>query len=160
MTGVTLDFKHALAQIEVVAKNSKTDKYQVSVLGVKLCRINKTGTMTFQTAAADYPTWGSQTTPENFMKRGTEPIELTATAQSIMFNGDDINTFLMVPQQLRAWTGVDTDATGAYLAVLCRIKSYNETTSEWVQRYPDATDKYGFTAIPISTNWLPGHKYT
>jgi hypothetical protein len=159
MSGVTLDFKHALAQIEIHAKNSDADKYQVEVLGVKLCRTKKTGNMAFQTTATGYPTWASLTTPQDFIKKGSTPITLTADAQNIMFNvdADNPDNFLMVPQQLTAWTGVNTDADGAYLSVLCRIKSKKDEA--WVQRFPDEVDKYGFAAVPIGTKWLPGHKY-
>lgn len=160
-TGMSLDFKHALAQIEVRAKNSLTDKYKVEVLGVKLCRIGNKGNMIFQTAATDYPVWAldAESASQSFIKKGTDAIEMTSSVKNIMF-GDD--NFLLIPQQLTAWTGSNTDATGAYLSVLCKIYQKNEA-GDWVTIFPaETTEKeglYGFTSVPISTKWEAGHKY-
>lgn len=158
LSGVTIDFKHALAQIEVKAKNSSTDKYKVFVLGAKLCRAKKTGTMTFQEAVAAYPTWGSLSTPQDFITKLATSVELTGDAEFICKDN-----FLMLPQELTAWNGLggDDNNAGAYIAVLCQIKSLKDGTSDWVWRFPDTASegKYGFTAIPISTKWQPGHKY-
>jgi hypothetical protein len=160
-TGMALDFKHALAQIEVRAKNSLTDKYKVEVLGVKLCRIGNKGNMTFQTAATDYPVWAldAESASQSFIKKGTDAIEMTSSVKNIMF-GDD--NFLLIPQQLKAWTGSDTDVTGAYLSVLCKISQKNEA-GDWVTIFPaetnDKTGLYAFTSVPISTKWEVGHKY-
>jgi hypothetical protein len=160
-TGMALDFKHALAQIEVRAKNSLTDKYKVEVLGVKLCRIGNKGNMTFQTAATDYPVWAldAESASQSFIKKGTDAIEMTSSVKNIMF-GDD--NFLLIPQQLKAWTGSDTDVTGAYLSVLCKISQKNEA-GDWVTIFPaettEKTDLYAFTSVPISTKWEVGHKY-
>jgi len=160
-TGMSLDFKHALAQIEVRAKNSLTDKYKVEVLGVKLCRIGNKGNMTFQTAATDYPVWAldAESASQSFIKKGTDAIEMTSSVKNIMF-GDD--NFLLIPQQLKAWTGSDTDVTGAYLSVLCKIYQKNNA-GDWVTIFPAETNEktglYGFTSVPISTKWEVGHKY-
>lgn len=160
-TGMALDFKHALAQIEVRAKNSLTDKYKVEVLGVKLCRIGNKGNMTFQTAATDYPVWAldAESASQSFIKKGTDAIEMTSSVKNIMF-GDD--NFLLIPQQLKAWTGSDTDVTGAYLSVLCKIYQKNNA-GDWVTIFPaetnDKTGLYAFTSVPISTKWEVGHKY-
>lgn len=163
-TGMALDFKHALAQIEVRAKNSLTDKYKVEVLGVKLCRIGNKGNMTFQTAATDYPVWtlDGESASQSFIKKGAaaaNAIEMTSSVKNIMF-GDD--NFLLIPQQLTAWTGSNTDATGAYLSVLCKIYQKNEA-GDWVTIFPaETTEKeglFGFTSVPISTKWEAGHKY-
>lgn len=161
-SGVTLKFRHALSQIEVKAKNSDATNYKVKVLGVKLCRIGDTGNMDFQTNSNADPTWGSQSGSQNFIKKGAsiaDAFELTAQAQNIMFGSDN---FLMLPQQLTQWTGSDTDTQGAYLSVLCLIQKKNG--SNWEQVYPvvegtETPGLYGFSAVPIKTNWVPGHKY-
>ena len=152
-TGVTLDFKHALSQIEIKAKNSQTDKYTVKVKGVKLCRVNDEGNMLFQTAAADYPTWNTLSGKQSFIKKGDTETTLTGSVQSIMFGNDN---FLMLPQSLTAWDGTANDAQeGAYLAVLCQIVRLSDNK----QIYPDDAGKYGFSAVPIGTKWEVGHKY-
>ena len=163
-TGMALDFKHALAQIEVRAKNTLPEKYKVEVLGVKLCRIGNKGNMTFQTASDAYPVWtlDGESASQSFITKGADAakaIEMTANVQNIMFGSDN---FLMIPQQLIAWSGSETDETGAYLSVLCRIYQKN-TSEDWVQIFPalgtNETDKFSFTSVPISTNWIAGHKY-
>jgi hypothetical protein len=153
-TGVTLDFKHALAQIEIKAKNSNTTGYTVKVLGVKLCRVNDEGDMTFQSVSTDLPTWNNLTGSKSFMKQGSEAKELTNQVQSIMFGNDN---FLMLPQSLTAWDGSKADATGSYLAVLCQI--YDNTQTPQTQIFPNEAGKYGFSAVPIGTKWEVGHKY-
>lgn len=155
-TGVTLDFKHALAQIEIKAKNSNTAGYTVKVLGVKLCRVNDEGDMTFQSVSTDLPTWNNLTGSKSFMKQGdvNAPKELTNQVQSIMFGNDN---FLMLPQSLTAWDGSKADATGSYLAVLCQIYKINGNTQDLI--FPDEDGKYGFSAVPIGTKWEVGHKY-
>ena len=153
-TGVTLDFKHALAQIEIKAKNSNTAGYTVKVLGVKLCRVNDEGDMTFQSVSTDLPTWNNLTGSKSFMKQGSEAKELTNQVQSIMFGNDN---FLMLPQSLTAWDGSKADKTGSYLAVLCQIYKINGNTQDLI--FPDEDGKYGFSAVPIGTKWEVGHKY-
>lgn len=156
-SGMTLDFKHALAQIEVRAKNSAPNTYQVKVLGVKLCRVKNGGNMTFQTLSDNYPVWGSLTGSKSYIVEGTEPMTMTSSVQNIMFGSDN---FLMLPQQLTAWSGSSTDETGAYLSVLCQIVKLDDNS----QVYPkvestEAAGKFGFSCVPISTKWEPGHKY-
>lgn len=153
-SGVSLDFKHALAQIEVRAKNSASNEYKVEVLGVKICRVKNAGDMTFQALADDYPTWGNLSGSKSYIVEGTTALEMTSSVQNIMFGTDN---FLMVPQQLTGWTGSETDETGAYISVLCRISQKSGET--WVQRFPDTEGLYSFSSVPISTNWTAGHKY-
>ena len=154
-SGVNLNFKHALSKIEVLAKNSNTDDYDIKVLGVKLCRIGDTGDMTFQSSAAGYPEWSNISGSQSFIKKSNgaaAAITLTPQAQDIMFGNDH---FLMVPQQLTGWTGQAADAQGAYLSVLVQIIKKSDNT----QAYPNDAGKFGFTAVPIATNWAPGHRY-
>ncbi len=155
-TGVTLDFKHALSQIEIKAKNSNTAEYTVKVLGVKLCRVNDEGDMTFQSVSTDLPTWNNLTGSKSFMKQGSGAKELTNQVQSIMFGNDN---FLMLPQSLTAWNGSKEDKTGSYLAVLCQIYKIESNTPTLI--FPTGNDetKYGFSAVPIGTKWEVGHKY-
>lgn len=155
-SGVMIDFKHALSQIEILAKNSAASEYKVKVLGVKVCRVNNTGNMAFQTAVNGYPVWSSQSGSNSYIVEGAaaDAIDLSAEAQSIMFGTDN---FLMVPQQLTAWSGSDQDIEGSYISVLCQI--YKKNGENWEQKFPDTADKYSFTSIPVGTKWEPGHKY-
>lgn len=147
-----LDFKHALSQIEVLAKNGAPDKYTVTVLGVKIGQIPSTADLIFQTANDGYPTWSTATGNESYIIKGTTSLTLDGTARSIMFGTDN---FLMIPQTLTAWSGTATNNGGAYLSVLCRI-----TDELGNLIYPSDPAKYGFAALPVSQTWTPGHKVT
>ena len=150
---VSLNFKHALSQIEVLATNDNTTDYTVKVIGVKLGKIPSTATMNFQQTTTDYASWGTASTPATYLLRGTadDVVTLNGEAQSIMF-GDDC--FQLIPQQLSAWTA-GASADGAYLSVLCQIIKNDGN----LQVYPDDNGKYGYSAVPIDTQWKPGHKY-
>ena len=148
-SGVAMPFKHALSQIEVRAKCSDA-QYTVKVLGVKLCRVKNTGDMAFQTASDEYPVWSNQDGKNSYIVEGETALTMTSSAQSVMFGSDN---FLMVPQQLTAWTGSESDENGAYLSVLCQIIKGSD------QIFPYTAGKYSFTSVPISTKWEPGHKY-
>ena len=145
-----LAFRHALSQIEIVAKNGLPGQYTVKVLGVKISRIPSTADMTFQQTPNDDPVWSAATGPEDYIIKGTTPVTLSATQQSIMFG---TNNFLLVPQSLVAWTG-GTSADGAYLSVLCQIRDELDNCI-----YPDDPTKYGFAALPVDQVWQSGHKY-
>lgn len=168
--GVALNFKHALSQIEVKAKCLNSN-IKVEVLGVRVVNAATTADFTFP---EDGATTSETLLPQNkwsnrsgnevpgnaYTIKGSKPIELTEEAQSLMF-GD--NNFLLIPQKLTAWTN-DTEKTGAYLSVMCRI--YNVDGGSKLLLYPlatssdEKTDKYGLSAVAINADWLPGKKYT
>lgn len=157
-SGVALNFKHALSQIEVKAKCSNTN-IKIDVLGVKICHIPSTSTFTYPAAVTNAAyglsqnQWATPTSPADFMIKGTAALTLTADAQSLMF-GD--NNFILIPQHLTAWSG-STIPDGAYLSVLCRISSKDGAV--YTQLYPPMAGKYGFSAVAINTNWEPGMRY-
>lgn len=167
-SGVAMNFKHALSQIEVKAKCSN-DKIKIEVLGVKLVNAAAKADFTFPETETNtgyslpQNQWGNLTEKNDpskaYMIQGTTAVTLTDAAQSIMF-GD--NNFMLIPQQLTKWDG--TAATiGAYLSVLCRI--YSVDNGNLTLLYPQPTggdnkdDKYAFSAVGIDTNWEPGKKY-
>lgn len=170
-TGVSLNFKHILSQIEIHAKNSDPTK-KVEVLGVRLCRMGTTGTFELNPKA--------ETTPEMTLSRdmwnitgllkqsyllrsaiGSTPKTLTDQAQSIMPNSDN---FMVIPQLTDAWTGGKTP-DGTYISVLCRIYSVNDGGVETLL-YPEPTADdakdglYAFSSVPVAMDLQPGYKYT
>ena len=164
--GVALNFKHALSQIEVKAK-CMNQNIKVEVLGVKVMNVAGTADFIFP---EDKPTdssyelsqgqWTNAKETQGYLIKGTTPVTLTSTAQSIIM---DAGNFMLIPQTLTKWDG-SAVATGAYLSVLCRISSIDGGNE--VLLYPLATSgddkngKYGLSAVAIDTNWLPGKKYT
>lgn len=167
-TGVAMNFKHALSQIEVKAKCSN-DKIQIDILGVKLANAAAKADFTFPEVETNtgyhllQNQWSNLTEKDDHLKaymiQGTTAVRLTDAAQSIMF-GD--NNWMLIPQKLTKW-GTTTATTGAYLSVLCRI--YSVDKGNLTLLYPKSTggnpnDKYAFSAVGIDTNWEPGKKYT
>lgn len=167
-SGVAMNFKHALSQIEVKAKCSN-DKIKIEVMGVKLVNAAAKADFAFPETETDtgfalqqkqWSNWGEKDDPAKaYMIKGQQAVTLTADAQSVMF-GD--NNFMLIPQQLTKWNGT-TATTGAYLSVLCRIYSLDGGNETLLYPQPTATDdkagKYAFSAVGIDTNWEPGKKY-
>lgn len=157
---VPLYFRHAMIQIEILAKNGSpidttkgddSKQYQLEVLGVKLCRVPSTATLTFQTNPDSFPTWSTPTGETDYMiKSENGPIVLKDSLESIMFGTPG---FLMIPQNLTPWSGNETDNGGAYVAVLCRIKD-----KEGHSIYPKNSDKFAFIALPIKPKLVMGNK--
>lgn len=169
-SGVALNFKHILSQIEIHAKNSDAG-HKVEVLGVRLCQMGTTGTFTLDPKAVTTPDlvigqdmWeitGHLT--QNYLLRssiGATPKELTSEAQSIMPNDDN---FMVIPQTTTAWTGGPA-ADGTYISVLCRIYSVSGDVETLLYPAPTANDDkagvYAFAAVPVALDLQPGYKYT
>ena len=160
-TGVPLNFKHVLSQVEVKAVNTNTTPdYKIKVAGVKIGRIVKKATFKYPadtktaTTLSDYT---PGTDKETFAAAMEGAQELSATAVSLMGKGGN---FMLIPQTLTKWdvaTHRDngTDNEGVYLSVLLNI-----TTKDGVTIYP--TDgKYAWAATPleIPDGLQPGKKY-
>lgn len=165
-SGVPMNFKHLLSQIEVKAKNSN-ETYKVKVAGVKIGRINSKSTFTFPetttATSADLTGLSTPTTPLTFGAGSKQALELTGDAQSIM-NADNGN-FMLLPQTLTAWDqkghynngqGNGTDNNGVYLSVLVNI-----TTAAGAELYPVHAGQYAFAATPFTVEggFKAGNKY-
>ena len=131
-SGVAMNFKHALSQIEVKAKCSN-NKIKIEIIGVKLVNAATKADFAFPETETNssyvlqqsqWSNWSEKDDPTKaYMIKGGASVTLTTNAQSIMF-GDD--NFMLIPQQLTAWDGT-TATIGAYLSVLCRIYSLDGT---------------------------------
>lgn len=159
--GVSLKFRHALTQIEILATNEDVLRYKVEVLGSKLVRVKSKGTMTFSKDANVASSWTvDNDAKSSFGDKLPASITLNTTPQRVMTDG---NNWMMLPQQLEAW---DKDANapsndGAYIAVLLRITELSSGKYIYPEKEDgDVTAKFAYAAIPVSTNWQLGHKYT
>lgn len=157
-SGVNLNFRHQMAQIEIKATNEDTQRFKIEVLGVKLCKVLSKSSLTLPNVANGDGTWTTPDTKADFGSKFASAIELSTTPQSIMANGDNI---FVVPQQLTKWDP-ENDATNAqgnsYIGVLCRI-SQNDGTAVYPKAAEGAEQKFAYTAIPIGTNLEMGHRY-
>ncbi len=167
--GIAMNFKHALSQIEVLAKCSN-DKIKIEVLGVKMENAAAKADFTFpkEVTTADYTLpqaqWSNLQEKDDhskaYMIKGEKNMVLTDKAQSIMF-GD--NNFMLIPQKQTKWDG-SADTKGTYLSVLCRIYSLDGDKETLLYPRPTQDDnkngKYAFAAVGIDIDWKPGMKYT
>lgn len=174
--GLEMNFRHALSQVVVKAKNSNANM-KVEVIGVKVGYVNSKGTLTMPTAATlndgsllPVGNWASQADILNYTAGsadlttavGGTVVELDGTVKELQF---DEGGFMLLPQTQAAWNEkAQNDAVGAYLAVLCRI-SQNDGNGNFNLLYPKPADvaageNYGYSAVPVKMEWEPGKKYT
>lgn len=170
-SGVELNFKHALSQIDVQAKCSNPN-IEIVVKSIRFVNVKTKGSFTYPaqtttagngTTLANCWTWGDEVSSGADYKasfgQGQE-VTLTDSPKSI---NPSKNNFMLIPQQLTKWVK-NTATTGAYIAVLCRISSKDGNTK--TQLYPelasggDNAAKFGSIIVPIDTNWEAGKKYT
>lgn len=153
--GVNLKFRHALTQIEILATNEDVLRYKVEVLGSKLVRVKSKGTMTFSKDANAASSWSVDNgTTQSFGDKLPASITLDATPQRVMTDG---NNWMMLPQQLTEW---DKTTNGTYIAVLLRISKADGSPIYPTKKTGNVSANFAYAAIPISTNWVLGHKYT
>lgn len=149
VTGVPLQFNHRLSQIEITAKTDN-DAYTYKVTGIRIAQPLSSGDFDFDTNL-----WTLGTTKGIYEDTYTTPIELGASAISIMGAGGDA---MLLPQSLTAWSpesDPSNSAAGTYLAIKLQIN-----TVDGAQVYPfPSNGDCQWAAIPIGTNWEPGKKY-
>ncbi len=149
-SGVSLNFKHALSQVEIKAKNGGFNKYTIA--GIKIVGAYN---------AADYDMSKGWTTAGktkgSYKVLYDEPVVLQATTSETSLMGE-AGTAMLVPQQLTAWVNTDENnaAGGAYIAVKLNLKD-----NDGKLLFPKDADQdaYGWVAVPIDTKWEAGKKY-
>lgn len=146
--GVTLNFKHALSQIVVKAKNSNA-AYEVKVSGVKIGGVKGKGTFTFPTSTSGTASWSSSETASTaYTTEYTDAVTLTSEAANV----DKNQSFMLIPQQLAK--GADSKASaGSYLALKVIITMKGKTNY-------DGFSYSGYAYVGLDTNWEMGKKYT
>lgn len=167
-SGVELNFKHALSQIDVQAKCSNPN-IEIVVKSIRFVNVKTKGSFTYPTQTT---TAGNGTTLANCWALGNEVSsgadykasfeqskEVTLESNPKSINPSN-NNFMLIPQQLAKWEKTSRE-TGAYIAVLCRISSKDGEQKTIL--YPESGDnaaKFGSIIVPIDTNWEAGKKYT
>ena len=143
-TGIDLNFKHALTEISIGAKNSNT-AYTVTVSGVRIGNVKTKGTFTFPSTTGTDASWSlSDATSDkgNYETSWTDGVTL----------GDEVSTldksnvpFMIIPQPLNSTTKY---ADGNYIAMKVKI------TMQGGNVLHD-----GWAYIGIDTNWEMGKHY-
>ena len=143
-TGIDLNFKHALTEISISAKNSNT-AYTVTVSGVRIGNVKTKGTFTFPSTTGTDASWSlSDKTSDkgNYETTWTEGVTLGGDVSTL----DESNVpFMIIPQSLTSTTKY---ADGNYIAMKVKI------TMQGGKVLHD-----GWAYIGIDTNWEMGKHY-
>lgn len=165
LSGVALNFKHALSQIDVQAKCSNPN-IEIVVKSIRFVNVKTKGSFTYPTQTTTAGNLDGCWAPGGDLSGGADykasfeqSKEVTLESNPKSINSSN-NNFMLIPQKLTKWE--KTTTTGAYIAVLCRISSKDGNTK--TQLYPelngDNAAKFGSIIVPIDTNWEAGKKYT
>ena len=143
-SGVDVDFKHALTEVSIAAKNDNS-AYTVEVTGVKLGNIKSKGTFTFPAVGGATPaSWDlAGSGVANYETTWTTANKLSKTVSSL----DASNVaFMLLPQQLATNTKA---SAGNYIALKVKITMQGGEVlhNDWAY-------------IGIDTNWEMGKHYT
>ena len=143
-SGVNVDFKHALTEVSIAAKNDNS-AYTVEVTGVKLGNIKSKGTFTFPAVGGATPaSWDlAGSGVANYETTWTTANKLGKTVSSL----DAKNVaFMLLPQQLATNTKA---SAGNYIALKVKITMQGGQVlhNDWAY-------------IGIDTNWEMGKHYT
>lgn len=187
-TSISLQFRHALSQI-VVRASEGTDgdnSKNIKIKGAWIVNPAASGTLSTNDAATEL-NWAASSTKGCYGMEFNNTISLTHSYSSIFDFDKDANiknpqtNLLLIPQQLTAWAGTQDEQNvnkGAYILFLCRVEAIHdgelheggndpaiksEHGKHIHQLFPDTKTfdeaQYGYTCVPIGTNWEPGKRY-
>lgn len=156
--GITLDFNHALSQIEIMAKNVN-EEYVIKVVNAKIGHVGTSAAFDLNANA-----WGELTATESYSTTEYGAKELVPNAAAISVMGAGGNAMVM-PQQLTAWNlksfkGTDPKGSGSYIALMVSIKTKAGACVYPTKDKVDNGEAYAWVAVPINTLWEKGKKYT
>lgn len=143
-SGVDVDFKHALTEVSIAAKNDNS-AYTVEVTGVKLGNIKSKGTFTFPAVGGATPaSWDlAGSGVANYETTWTTANKLGKTVSSL---GASNVAFMLLPQQLATNSKASAGSCIA-LKVKITMQGGKVLHNDWAY-------------IGIDTNWEMGKHYT
>lgn len=137
-SAISLNFEHALSQIEVRAtiggdKNTQLtgNKYDVKVKGVWIANVKSSGNVTFDENKNNKLSWSVGSSKVVYGYEFDTPVSLDHTNSGLLVNNDNAKSSLMlVPQKLDIWdiskdnnTKEKNPDDGAYILLLCRVEA-------------------------------------
>lgn len=178
---VTLNFRHALSQIEFQAKNANPD-LKIVIKEVRVGNVFTKGTLTLPTETTDgnvteHPEagtlvsqsddiWGSTQNTLGKYTASFTGVVVGSEATGLTLSNDKekvANSMLLIPQTQTAWNGTE----GSFLAVKCCIYNVVDTNGEAeeveVLLYGDAAGdgeaEGRWAYVPVNMDWKAGYKY-
>ena len=179
--GVNLNFRHALAQVEMVVNNGSTAGNTVIVKGIKVGNAIKSGTFSMPVITTEAPAdednlltsqWSGNVRTDTEDKNiktysitHSSPISIASgTQQSVMGAGGN---WMMIPQRATEATAWNPAAGGAgdkmYMALLVKLMQGSTTVFPRTETPDDDKEgDYAWTAVPIPADATleAGKKYT
>ncbi len=184
-TKATMNFRHALSQIEFQAKNT-SDHLYVTISGVAVGQVSASGNFTFPEESTDINwkwnkptsetdgstdtdasdntgnvgTWALNSTKEDYVVNFTAvPVnndgEVVGLTRSSGYETGG-NSLLLLPHTTPTNAWTGTATVdGTYIAVKCKI--YNIAGASYVEG--DVLLHDGWAVIPVSFTWNPGKRY-
>lgn len=156
----------------------------VMIKGAWIVNVVGKGTLAFTKDATNYMSWSADGGKTQYGLEYSSVQTLDHESSSLLASGLNSSNLLLVPQQLATWdlnSSTDKPANsgkGAYILVLCRVEaehdgtthvgddaiSVDETNNKHKHQLFPYTGKfdaeeYGYSCVPINTNWEPGKKY-
>ena len=108
---VTLNFRHALSQIQFKAKNTNP-KLHVKISGVQVGNTPGVGTFTYPTTAGAAGSWVVNT-PTDYTVEFTTPVGVAGNNTSVDLTCTNVNSMLLLPAETTAWAPTtDAEAEG------------------------------------------------
>lgn len=181
--GVTLNFRHMLSQIVVKVANDQ-DNLKVTVSGVRIGYLNKTGTFAYNTtnsgsetednvanntnsgnetliARTDWTKTDDASKNASYLFEQTVSATLTGTTTATALT--NFSSWIMMPQELSIATGYTEDRTNGDVD-----DTKKELNGAYIALKIAIVDKSSSTPIlaeqwcywPIGTTWNPGYRYT
>lgn len=181
--GVTLNFRHMLSQIVVKVANDQ-DNLKVTVSGVRIGYLNKTGTFAYNTtnsgsetednvanntnsgnetliARTDWTKTDDASKNASYLFEQTVSATLTGTTTATALT--NFSSWIMMPQELSIATGYTEDRTNGDVD-----DTKKELNGAYIALKIAIVDKSSSTPIlaeqwcywPIGTIWNPGYRYT
>ncbi len=158
-SGVELDFKHQLAQIEIRAK-SGNEQYVYQACGARIGRAQTTASFDFASGEWTLDDWHETAVYDAYC----DTVTLSSTPVSLM---GEAGNAMLIPQTLTPWSPAgdpDNVARESYLSVLIRIASKDGAV---IYPFPSDTMKdasgnkrqFAWASIPLSGTWEAGKKY-
>ena len=168
VSGVEVNFRHALSQIVFRAKNINS-KLEIQIGGVEVQNVIDGGTLTFPTqttspnlTGTDHDTetddsWGEWTlgTNESHFAADFSSKTIKESSGTVLLTPKG-GELLLMPQTLTAWVP-GTSTEGNRFVIDCKI--WNVEGKDKVLLYPASDDAYGKVAIPVDGTWKQGKRY-
>lgn len=184
-TSIDVTFKHALCHVGVYAKKGTSGNKNVFIKGAWIVNVKSSNTLAFDTDKSvwSWNTFADDATKTVYGYEFPDGAELHSADRPLLSVNNANSSLMLLPQKLDKWDLASTDkevnaAKGAYIVLLCRVEAVHEGTihdggtddgikiedgKHIHQMFPYTKNfdenEYGYTCVPIDTEWKMGKKY-